>query len=152
LTEAELLEVVYASDIFHSPIAPGMSIDQVGTTYLPQAIDGPRSYFSWPDYWERLKSEFCLLVCTKHRKYAALRRRLAATASTSQTAVVSTISVAMAAQFGTTFGVLVPFIAMCLIAFVRIGQEAFCAEREWKMELGSSPDSKSAARKDKRGQ
>jgi hypothetical protein len=114
---------------------PGAPIDELGTQLLPRAIDGDAMYAFWPDYWEKLKHEFRVLVCTADKRYADLRKKLAASADKAQTAVVSAIAAAMAAQFGVVAGVLVPFVALCLIVLARTGREAFCATGDWNQPL-----------------
>jgi hypothetical protein len=114
------------------------SIDELGTELLPRAIDGDAMYAFWPDYWEKLKHEFKLLICTVDERYADLRATLAASASKTQTGVVSSIAAAMAAQFGVVAGLLVPFVALCLIVLARVGKEAFCSTMEWNTPLKAS--------------
>jgi hypothetical protein len=56
---------------------PKESIDKLGNGLLPIAIDGHVSYFGWPDYWQRLKDELKIIVCTslKPRSLPPLRQR-----------------------------------------------------------------------------
>lgn len=68
-----------------------------------------------------------LLVCTKDKKYSSLRKKLVSDAKESETAVVASISVAIAANFGIAAGLCAPFIALCLIALIRLGREVFCS-------------------------
>lgn len=111
------------------------SIDTIGNATLPRAIDGPVMYAFWPDYWEQLKREFKILLCTADKKYARLRKELNAAAKKSQTAVVSMIAAAMASTFGVVAGVLVPFCALCLVAVAKLGREAFCAGNQLAIPL-----------------
>ena len=125
LSEDELFKLILSGKIIigdHS-----QTIDNLGNKLLPKAIDGDIMYAHWPDYWEQLKKEFILLICTKDKKYSSLRKKLSTSADKSQTAIVSTIAAAMAASFGVAMGILVPFCAMILLALLRIGKEAFCA-------------------------
>ncbi|SAL04042.1 hypothetical protein AWB81_06570 [Caballeronia arationis] len=87
-------------------------------------------------YWDQLKSEFRLLLCTKDKKYQALRRDLAKTSSKSQLAVVSAISAAVGASIGVVAGALVPVCAICLIAVLKLGQEAFCQVKSLDVKIG----------------
>jgi hypothetical protein len=89
-----------------------------------------------PRYWERLKEEFRLFVCTKDKKYASLRKSLRTKAQRSQTVIVSTISAAMAHSVGVAAGILIPFCALCLLALARVGKEAFCTGIEREVRLG----------------
>jgi hypothetical protein len=120
---------------------PDAPIDELGTQLLPRAIDGDAMYAFWPDYWEKLKHEFKVLVCTADKRYADLRKKLATSADKTQTAIVSAIAAAIAAQFGVVAGLLVPFVALCLIVLARTGKEAFCSTQGWTLPLkqGKSP-------------
>jgi hypothetical protein len=118
---------------------PKESIDKLGNGLLPIAIDGHVSYFAWPDYWQRLKNEFKIFVCTNDKKYSSLKKSLSTSADKSQTTIVATIAAGMAAQFGVVAGVLVPFVAMCLIVLIRLGKEAFCAASKWSTPLIPTP-------------
>lgn len=83
-----------------------------------------------PPYWSRLKNEFRILLCTKDKRYADLRKKLEANARKSQLALVSIVAAAMGHYVGVAAGILVPFCALCLIAFLRMGREAFCRGAE----------------------
>jgi len=110
------------------------SIDNLGDRLLPPAISNMAGFFD-QDYWAQLKYEFALLVCTKEKKYQSLRKKLSSSANKSHATIVSTIAAVIATDFGITAGVLVPFIAMCLIAMLRMSKEAFCATWEWDVPL-----------------
>lgn len=135
LSPEGLLTIVEASPAMSRARLAQQSIDEIGNATLPRAIDGVVMYASWPAYWEQLKAEFRLLLCTRDRKYAALRRELRAKGKKSQATIVSLIAAAVASRFGVAAGVLVPFCALCLIAVLRLGREAFCASG--KLELSA---------------
>jgi hypothetical protein len=126
LSSDELLGIVQQSQVMARYEFAKDSIDTIGNATLPRAIDGPVMYAMWPDYWERLKCEFKILLCTNDKKYAHLRKELGVAAKKSQTAIVSMIAAAMASAFGVVAGVLVPFCALCLVAVAKLGREAFC--------------------------
>lgn len=130
-TESRLMEVM-------GEMRAGASIDELGTELLPRAIDGDAMYAFWPDYWEKLKHEFKLLVCTSDSKYTEVRQRLASSADKTQATAVSTIAAVMGAQFGVVAGLIVPFVALCLIVLARLGKEAFCAVKNWDFPLAES--------------
>jgi hypothetical protein len=79
-----------------------------------------------PTYWGRVRDEVHKLVCTSDPRYASLRRELAAHSGKSQTAIVGVISAYVASILGLATGAVVPLIALCLIALLRIGKNAFC--------------------------
>lgn len=128
LSSDELSTLVETSPIFGQFDFTTRSIEEIGNSTLPLAIDGSFIlYASPPEYWAQLKEEFRLLICTTDPKYRKLRQQLNSAHKKSQTAITSTIAAAMASQFGVIAGVLVPFCALCLIALIRLGKEAFCA-------------------------
>ena len=142
LSENDLFEIVCQDPALKGFKPFKESVDQIGNHALPCAIDAGRvkgaMYCKRPysdRYWDRLKGEFRLLLCTKDKKYTTLRKELNAAAKKSQTIIVSTIAAAMASRFGVAAGVLVPFCALCLIVVSRLGKEAFCITGEITITL-----------------
>jgi hypothetical protein len=87
-------------------------------------------------YWDAFKKEFHVLLCTKHRKYGKLRNNLAKSNDKAQLAVVSGISAAIAGSLGVVAGELVPICAICLIAVLKLGKEAFCQAKTLDVRVG----------------
>jgi hypothetical protein len=92
-----------------------------------------------PEYWTRLKNEIHELICTDSKRYAALRRKLNKKGANAQTAIVATISAGIASHLGFAAGALVPFCALCLLAIAKVGQRAFCQERDLDHRIGPEP-------------
>src|SRR4051794_20111260 len=88
-----------------------------------------------PFYLE-LKREFRVLLCTKDKKYASLRRRLSSTGDKSQLTIVSAISAAVASSLGLAATAIVPLCAICLIAALKMGKEAFCKAQTLDISVG----------------
>jgi hypothetical protein len=80
-----------------------------------------------PRYWTRVQKELHILICTNDPKYASLRRQLNKSGSAAQTTIVSNIAAAVAVSLGYTVGALLPFVVIALIAFLRLGANAWCA-------------------------
>jgi hypothetical protein len=80
-----------------------------------------------PNYWRRVKNELHVLICTNDKKYAGLRRQIQKQGSATQTVLVSNVASGIALSQGYTAAALVPFVAMALLAFIRIGANAWCA-------------------------
>lgn len=78
------------------------------------------------DYWDTVKKEFHLFLCTDDSKYSDLRKSLQAKGSKSATVTISTISAALANYVGVVAGVVVPMIALCLYGALKIGLHAYC--------------------------
>jgi hypothetical protein len=132
LSYPELLAIVENDPFLARQDLGGQSIDQVGNQALARAIDGAVMYAVWPEYWANLKAEFRLLICTNDKKYASVRRQMAAAVKKSQTTLVSTVAAALAVHLGVAAGLIAPFCALCLIALLRTGREAFCRGAEMK--------------------
>jgi hypothetical protein len=81
-------------------------------------------------YWYAVKKEIHILVCTEDKKYKGLREQLSKAGTKSQTAIVSMIAVALAGYVGTIAGLLVPMCALLMLAILKIGRHAFCAQDE----------------------
>lgn len=77
--------------------------------------------------WRRVKTEMNLLLCTKDKKYAMLRKKLSKESGNTHTAVVGLIAAAVGAQLGLVAGLLVPLIALLLVVMLKVGKEAYCA-------------------------
>lgn len=91
-----------------------------------------------PQYWQAFRREFLIFLCTDDKKYAELKQRLASASDKSQTAVVSTIAAGVAASVGMIPALLVPVCAMCLIAVLKMGKEAFC--RAQRLDVTIRPE------------
>jgi hypothetical protein len=103
-----------------------IAIEELGRClprYLDDAIRVPKNPLF---YWESLKDEFRLLLCTDDKKYVELRTKLEALGTKSQITLISTISAALATYVGVAASVLVPFCAIILIAVARVGKNAIC--------------------------
>jgi hypothetical protein len=88
-----------------------------------------------PNYWMRLKHEFKLLFCSDDKKYNALRKKISAVGSKSQTAVVPIVTAALATQIGVAAGILLPFCALLLLAILRMGMNAYCSGIEFDVPV-----------------
>lgn len=78
-------------------------------------------------YWERVKNEINLLICTKDKKYAALRKHLAETREHAKAPIVGIISATLASSMGVAVGVISGLVAVILFAALQIGINAYCA-------------------------
>jgi len=102
-----------------------LSIERLGNR-LPALVGPGAAHLTEPQYWSSLKLEFRLLVCTDDKKYAALRKQLEGFGKHADKAVVAAIATTMASVVGAFASVLASFVAILLIAFLKLGKEAFC--------------------------
>jgi hypothetical protein len=100
-----------------------ISLEEVGQN-LNQII-WSEAYFE-SDFWRACKQELYSLFCTDDKRYSDLRKRIYSAGGKSETVIVSTIAATVAGTAGLMAGALVPFCAVCLLAVVKLGKEAFC--------------------------
>jgi hypothetical protein len=78
-----------------------------------------------PPYLERVKKEFHILICTNDKRYASLRR--AFSRRESQVVIVGTLASGIAESLWISVAVTTPIVAGCLLGFVQMGINAYCA-------------------------
>lgn len=78
-------------------------------------------------YWGLVKKEMHLLICTKDKKYTALRKKLNDAGRQTKTPVVALVSAALASSLGLAAGVISGLVAIALFAALQIGINAYCA-------------------------
>lgn len=78
-------------------------------------------------YWDRVKKEIRLLICTKDKKYSELRKRLSDAGKHSKAPVVGMISATLASSMGVAVGVISGLVAVAIFAILQIGINAYCA-------------------------
>lgn len=91
---------------------------------LRQAPSTSAMFLCSRDYWGELKKEFYILVCTKDRKYADLRKQFAGAVNT--TAIVGMISGVMGSALGTGAGIITPLVALALYSIMKLGKNVWC--------------------------
>jgi len=89
------------------------------------AGDDPRPPRS---YWDALKKEFRVLVCTDEPRYADLRAKIMSSSTQSNTVVLAVIVAAMADHLGVTAGAITGLAAVLLSSLIQLGRGAFCHE------------------------
>jgi hypothetical protein len=77
--------------------------------------------------WRRVRHEMNLLLCTKDKKYAPLRKQLSKESGSTHIAVVGIIAAAVSSELGVVPGMLVPLVALLLAAVLKLSKEAYCA-------------------------
>lgn len=82
-----------------------------------------------PKILKSVNAEIRELICTRSAKYAAVRRMLATKQfKASQQALAIMIAGAVATYVGLSVAVILPFVAMTLIAFVTVTKNVYCAQ------------------------
>ena len=76
------------------------------------------------DLWSNFKKEFCILVCSKDKKYREERNALGST--TVGTLIVAQIACILGDTMGIATGSLVSFAALMLWTLAKVGKSAFC--------------------------
>lgn len=81
------------------------------------------------EWWPKVKDEFHIFFCTDDKKYDDLKIKLKESSGVTSTTVLSIIAAAIADSLGFEAGALVGLVAVCLYGAIRIGKEAYCANR-----------------------
>ncbi len=81
-------------------------------------------------YWDNLKREMQIFLCTDDKKFADIKSKLARASTKSETAIVSLVAAGVAGSLGVAAGALVPVCALLLLVVVKVGKEAFCQSLE----------------------
>lgn len=134
LSELILMAKTGVEELVHTKPNPDSTVDELGE-FLPIVAYADASRAITLPLWNYLKAEFRLLVCSTDSKYDGLREQFASLGARSQMTVVSSIAAAMATYVGVAAGILVPFCALCLVAFLKLGKEAFCAAEGWNVKI-----------------
>ena len=77
-------------------------------------------------YWEFVKAEMHVFLCTDDKKYKALWKQIADLQKKSTTAIVGIVATFLGASVGAPATLLAGFVAVCLYGVVKIGKEAYC--------------------------
>ncbi len=78
-------------------------------------------------YWDQVKKEIRILLCTKDRKYTKLRKNLDAYAVHSKQTIVAIVAAGIGSSIGIAGGIITGLVAIALFAIARIGISAYCA-------------------------
>jgi len=78
-------------------------------------------------YWEQVKSEMFILICTNDKKYDSLRKSLQETTDKSTKYILASIAGAVGGVLGVEAGILSGFCAIILHSIIKIGKETYCA-------------------------
>jgi hypothetical protein len=79
-----------------------------------------------PNYWGAVRDEVHVFLCTDDKRYAAIKTQIASRAKGSQTVVIGAISAAIAGSISVPIGAVFPLAALCFLAVLKIGKEAYC--------------------------
>lgn len=78
-------------------------------------------------YWQAVKNEIRLLICTKDKKYSELRKQLHDAAKHTKAPIVAMISATLAGSMGVAVGIISGLVAVAIFAIVQIGVNVYCA-------------------------
>lgn len=100
-----------------------------GGTVSPQASTGGKlDKDRRPDksYWEAVKTEMHLFLCTDDKRYRELWKRIEALEGKGTTALVGVIATFLGAMVGAPATLIAGFVAVCLYGVAKVGKEAYC--------------------------
>ena len=78
-------------------------------------------------YWEQVKKEMFVLICTDHEKYSDLRKSLNEVKEKSTKYILTTIAGVVGGILGVEAGVISGFCVILLHSALKIGKESYCA-------------------------
>lgn len=89
---------------------------------------GPSGEDRRPDksYWQAVKKEMHLFLCTSDKRYTELWKRIDALENKGTTALVGVIATFLGASIGAPATLLAGFVAVCLYGAAKLGKEAYC--------------------------
>ena len=77
-------------------------------------------------YWEAVKAEMHLFLCTGDKRYRELWKRIDALEGKGTTALVGVIAASLGATLGAPATLVAGFVAVCLYGIAKLGKEAYC--------------------------
>ncbi len=77
-------------------------------------------------YWEAVKTEMHLFLCTGDKRYRDLWKRIDALEGKGTTALVGVIATFLGATLGAPATLVAGFVAVCLYGIAKLGKEAYC--------------------------
>lgn len=77
-------------------------------------------------YWNKVKEEFRLLICTKDKKYTKLRNEIKKHKGKATTLILTSITAYLAPIIGAPLAALTPFVAVILYGIAEVGTNAWC--------------------------
>lgn len=80
-------------------------------------------------YWDHVKAEMRLFLCTDDKKYKALWKQIDDMQKKSTTAIVGVIAAFLGSSLGAPATILAGFVAVCLYAALKVGKEAYCLQQ-----------------------
>ena len=78
-------------------------------------------------YWEAVKNEVRILICTDDQKYLKLREQLTLESEKVTKSIVAILSAFIGSVLGVEATLLTGFCAVSLYAISKVGKEAYCA-------------------------
>jgi ABC-type dipeptide/oligopeptide/nickel transport system permease subunit len=77
-------------------------------------------------YWEAVKTEMHMFLCTTDKRYRELWKRIAAIEGKGTTALVGVVATFLGASIGAPATLIAGFVAVCLYGVAKLGKEAYC--------------------------
>ncbi len=77
-------------------------------------------------YWQAVKSEMNLFLCTDDKRYQELWQRISELDKKSTSTVVAVVSAYLGSIIGVAGTVIAGFVAVCFYALLKLGKEAYC--------------------------
>lgn len=93
------------------------------------AVAAEKGQANWSEeFWQEVKEEFAVFLCTDHEKYSDLRSKGEELGEKNTDLLVSAISGIIGSQIGVAAGIVAPLVVWLLVTGSRIGTEALCTQ------------------------
>lgn len=109
-------------DVANSMYRGGLFSSQMSAHRTPPEDSRPEK-----KYWDYVKTEMRLFLCTDDKKYKSLWKQIDGMQKRSTTAVVGIIAAFLGSLLGAPATILAGFVAVCLYAVLKVGKEAYCS-------------------------
>jgi len=97
---------------------------------LPARVHENTQFATLPGYWQQLKWEFRLFVCTDEPRYADIREKSRNANAVFDTILLGGIIGALAKTLGIEATILAPFVKLLIVSVAKIGVGAYCASQK----------------------
>lgn len=101
-------------------------VEAIGFLMSSRVEPGVESFDGLSPLWNEFKQEMAVFLCTDDPKYSAAREDLDSVEDATRKYIVPGIAGAIGATIGVGAAVLTPFVALALIATVKVGMQAWC--------------------------
>jgi len=125
MIRGEAIDQEVLESLIGGTVPTSADLDELGYEIAASRRTGNSAGFQ--DLWEKVKSEFRILLCTEDAKYADLRKHASELTGNYTATLVTAVSTAIAVTLSTTAALLTPLVSLLILAVARVGKNAICS-------------------------